>query len=244
MDINIYPIRKNFETLLELYPPMLANRYLPDWYKKMGNKSYFDIVNTEDKIIDAKSCPAIQDMLIDGIILPSWSDIYIYMDNEGIINWEVKVGLADGFNDFEWIGKQNSKQLGDMPREYHNDYPVFKLHSPYYFDCPEGYGIEYYDLFYHSQRPIQFLPGKVMYNIWHETNFPFFFLKDLHTIEGKKILIKAGEPLLGMRLYKLDTKTNLKINNYNQDFIEKQNKNTVLHSSLSQNWTKYKNNVI
>jgi len=240
MDINIYPRKKEFETLLELYPPKLSNKFLPEWYKKMKLNNYFDIINNDEPNISAKSCPAIQDILTDGIILPSWSDIYLYMDNENVLRWEVKVALSEEFGDNSWVGTQSPKQAEGIPREFHNNYPVFKLHSPYFFDCPEGYGIEYFDLFYHNERPIQFLPGKVMNNIWHETNFPFVFLKDLNTIEGKKIMIKAGEPLLGMRLYKLDTKTNLKVNEYNQDFIDKQNKNSTLHNSLSQSWIKYK----
>lgn len=245
MDINIYPIKKEFQTLLDLYPPQLANKFLPEWYKKMKLNNYFDTVNSKEPLIGAKNCPAIQDVLTDGIILPSWSDIYLSLDDQEIIRWEVKVASSLEFHNlqfsnYEWVGSQSSKQAGNMPRAFHNDYPVFKIHSPYYFDCPEGYGIEYFDLFYHNERPIQFLPGKVMNNIWHETNFPFIFLKDLNTIEGKKIMIKAGEPLLGMRLYKLDTKTNLKVNEYNQEFIDKQNKNSTLHNSLSQNWTRYK----
>jgi len=241
MDINIYPVRKEFQTLLELYPPKLANKFLPDWYKKMKLNNYYDTINSEKPYISAKNCPAIQDILTDGIILPSWSDIYLYMDNEENIKWEVKVGISHEFTNYEWMGTQSSKQAGDMPRAFHNDYPVFKIHSPYYFDCPDGYGIEYFDLFYHNERPIQFLPGKVMNNIWHETNFPFIFLKDLNTIKGKKIMIKAGEPLLGMRLYRLDNKTNLNVHEYNQEFIDKQNKNSTLHTSVSTNWTKYKN---
>ena len=54
-------------------------------------------------------------------------------------------------------------------------------------------------------------------------------------------MIKAGEPLLGMRLYRLDNKTNLNVHEYNQEFIDKQNKNSTLHTSVSTNWTKYKN---
>ena len=33
MEVNIYPRIKEFEHLLELYPPIKANKFLPEWYK-------------------------------------------------------------------------------------------------------------------------------------------------------------------------------------------------------------------
>ena len=34
LEINIYPVDKHSETLLELYPIKPANQVLPEWYKK------------------------------------------------------------------------------------------------------------------------------------------------------------------------------------------------------------------
>ena len=34
VEISIYPRTKSFAHLLKLYPPVLANQYLPEWYKE------------------------------------------------------------------------------------------------------------------------------------------------------------------------------------------------------------------
>jgi len=34
MEIEIIPKLKRYEPLIEMYPPQLANKFLPEWYKK------------------------------------------------------------------------------------------------------------------------------------------------------------------------------------------------------------------
>ena len=64
MKIEIIPTQPAFETLLELYPPQNANKFLPEWYKKMklGNKA--DTMMNEKMSWEgtkgAKDCPAIK----------------------------------------------------------------------------------------------------------------------------------------------------------------------------------------
>ena len=52
--------------------------------------------------------------------------------------------------------------------------------------------------------------------------------------------IKAGDPLIMLRLYKKDLRTNVSIEKYTEDFNLKQKKNSVIHNASSNEWIKYK----
>ena len=113
MNVDIYPRHKEFENLLELYPPVLANKFLPEWYKSKKLGSYFDLINSDDAGQNAKNCPAIQDEITNGIIIPSWSDVYIFVDSDGVTNWNVKVGGSYS-SEHNWIAHQSFTQIEDM----------------------------------------------------------------------------------------------------------------------------------
>jgi hypothetical protein len=236
MNINIFPIKEEFESLLELYPPQLANKFLPEWYKKQDFAKYLDTRNT-GKSIQARNCPAIQDIMTDGVIIPAWSDFYMYLNGDDIV-WEVPVSKA--FENYQWMGNQGADQIKDMPFKYHTNFGMLKINCPYYFQAPDGYGIEFSDPAYHLRRDIKILSGRVESDIWHETNFPFEFQVDLERLEGKKLMIKAGDPLIMLRLYKKDLRTNVSIEKYTEDFNLKQKKNSVIHNASSNEWIKYK----
>ena len=236
MNIDIFPVYQEFERLLELYPPQLANKFLPDWYKKQDFAKYFDTRNSNQPI-QARNCPAIQEVMTDGIIIPAWSDIYFWVDEE-VLYWEVPVSKA--FSDFLWIGQQGTDQVEGMPFKYHKNFGILKLNSPYYFRSPEGYGIEFSDPAYHLRRDIKVLSGRVESDIWHETNFPFEFQVDVNSLEDKKLMIKAGEPLIMMRLYKKEINTKVHLSKFDKEFVELQATNSALHTSQSQEWVRYK----
>ena len=86
---------------MDLYPPELANKFLPAWYKKQ--KIYRKDEIPQGK--DVKNCPAIQDTLTSGIIIPSWSDILIEkFAADGKWEWQATVGLSYAYRANEdWI---------------------------------------------------------------------------------------------------------------------------------------------
>ena len=47
MEIEIIPKLKRYEPLIEMYPPQLANKFLPEWYKKQTSYKRGD-VNTSN----------------------------------------------------------------------------------------------------------------------------------------------------------------------------------------------------
>jgi len=238
IDINIYPRYPQFEDLLELYPPQPANKFLPEWYKKNKISNKLNLFGPDKEHPHAKNCPAIQEEMLNGIVLPAWSDIWIDMkDNE--VNWKTTVGENFFIPNWKWIGSHNLQQIKSMNLNTIVNFGILKLFSPYYFSTPKGYGLSFRDVFYHHRKDIRLLPGMVETDIWHEVNFPFEFTQDI-TNQETKFIIEAGSPLMLLTPYKINEKYNLKLNKFNDKFYGKQKKNTSLMFSISNKWFNYK----
>jgi hypothetical protein len=241
IDIKIYPVNKKAEVLMNLYPPVLANKFLPEWYKKQksykrGDINTSSIFSAWDKR-QAKKCPAIQEVVTQGIIIPAWTDIHI-VKNDNEWNWTIGVKVYD--NDIEY---QNQNQIEHMNLNAIDNYGILKLNSPYTFVTPSGYGMEFQDPFYHIRRNIKLLPGKVETDIWHSANFPFEFYEDLNKLDKKHIFIKAGDPLLICNPYKKEkNKIDLQLEKYSDKQAEIIDKQIITYTSKSQSWVDYKEN--
>jgi hypothetical protein len=255
LNINIYPKLKSYQHLLDSFPPVLASQFLPEWYKKnkinnsvitATQKEYIDLADKTEKFNNkhAKNCPAIQEYLLDGIVIRSWSDIFLSVNKDGSVSWKVSWGDAANFfgdNPFELISSHISSQVKDMGLNEIQNYGVLKLNAPFYIETSPGYGLEFVDPFYHHRRNIKLLPGIVETDKWHEVNFPFEFLYDTKRNTEITYTIKAGDPLIMARPRLLDNiDVDLKVNKYSEEFINKQLYNLSLLSSLSNTWTRYK----
>ena len=226
---------------MNLYPPVLANKFLPEWYKKQDSYKRGDI-NTSS-IFDAwghrqgRKCPAIQEIITQGIVIPAWTDVNI-VKNGNTFKWTVSQEVYEDGGDIDY---QNFHQIKGMNLNTIEGYGILKFISPYTFVTPKGYGLEFQDPFYHVRRNIKILPGRVETDIWHTANFLFEFYEDLNKFEKKHIFIKAGEPLLICNIYKKEKyKLDLQLENYNekhQDVIDNQH---ITLKSVSQSWVDYK----
>ena len=226
---------------MNLYPPVLANKFLPEWYKKQksykrGDINTSSIFSAWDKR-QAKKCPAIQEVVTQGIVIPAWTDIHI-VKNDNEWNWTIGVEVYD--NDIEY---QNQNQIEHMNLNAIDNYGILKLNSPYTFVTPSGYGMQFQDPFYHIRRNIKLLPGKVETDIWHSANFPFEFYEDLNKLDKKHIFIKAGDPLLICNPYKKEkNKIDLQLEKYSDEQAEIIDKQIITYTSKSQSWVDYKEN--
>lgn len=238
VDVNIYPRYKEMEYLLDMYPPQRANKFLPEWYKKQ--KIYTrDEFYSDNKYPSAKKCPAIVEELTRGIIIPSWSDIYIVKKGEQI-TWQVEVAKQESFGNYPFIDYQHFEQTKYMKLNEIINYGVLKLSSPYLFKTPIGYGLHFKDAFYHHRKNIRLLSGYVETDIWHETNFPFEFHENINNIDEFSMTIKAGDPLLIVDIYKKDEMTDLKLHNYSEEINEAHLKNSTKLFATSEDWNRYK----
>lgn len=209
MDISFKPMEERFEKLLELYPPLPANKILPQWYKdtKLGNK--FDTFkNIKPQTI--KDCPAIQDFVTTGFVIRLWGHFYFhteYDENNVKVRqvWDFTPRMYKGENIKDYVSTHGYAQheMIELQRTLNGDVLKFKL--PYTIQVPEGYNVMFVDPFYHERKDIRFLSGIVEQDKWSYVQFPFEVMKD-------SFMIEAGTPLILAIPYKRENeKLNLKI---------------------------------
>lgn len=216
VDVKVVPIAEQFRELLELYPPVKSNKLLPEWYKKMSLSNSHDHLISQyhdSKIaseMGAKNCPAIQDILSEGFIVPMWSkfDFATTQVNNTIKqNYHLHFLDSPQFKDEKvenHLSYHTPSQLGDMDLKLSADKKLYKLFCPYYFILPEGYNIMYTDPFYHFRKNVRFLSGVVQADKWGSITFPFEIYNDNFSIE-------VGTPLVHCFVYKRDD-TDVNIN--------------------------------
>ena len=240
MNINIFPKHKDFESILKLYPPVKASEYLPSWYKKQGTWKREDF-KFSDKVPPAKMCPAIKYDLMNGIIIQSWSDIYLNYDKENS-DWFCSVGqmpLSDpSLKEFDWLSNHISGQTDYMNLNI-GSYGALKLNCPFYIQTEKNIHTKFTDVFHHIRRDVRFISGTVETDIWHEVNFPFEFINP-PTDQKRKIIIKAGDPLLMITPIHATKKPTVTINSYDQIFRDNFKVHETKQRSLSLSWNKYK----
>lgn len=211
MDVRIIPIHDKFRHLLELYPPTKANQILPEWYKKMSISNTFEHLQAEKQFVEnknimgAKNCPAIQDILNTGFVIPLWTkfDYATHIKDDMIYqHYNLHFLDSESMKD-EDIDKHLSyhteEQLKGMDLKLSIDKRLWKLLLPYYIIVPEGYNILYSDPFYHFRGDIRILSGIVQADKWGSITFPF-------EIYNNNFSIEANTPFVHVFIYKRNEK--------------------------------------
>jgi len=243
MKVTIIPRHDKLGHILNAFKPQLANRFLPEWYKKQNIQWDF-----WDEPPKAKRCPAIRDYVNDGIIIPAWSDIHFYKREDFSVKWNITVAnnptvavVSDKMGKFEWIQHQHHQQTTGMELNEVKNYGTLKLICPYYFITEKGYGLEFTDPFYHHRRDIKLLAGRVDTDIWHEVNFPFEFYNDINKYNEHKLKINAGDPLILVRPYKkTDEKISLNVSDYDPEIAAKQEEQSIYYFGIGNDWQRFK----
>ena len=215
MEIKVIPREHKYKEILDLYPPLLSNKFLPDWYKNQKIGNHFDtfkqnnnVPQKNNKMVNAKNCPAIQDYVSSGFIIPAWSNFYFttFTDENGEKQqaWDTTIRSAYDDNIYYHVDSHPLEQTKYMDIKRTVDNKTLKFQLPYVFKIPNGYNIMYQDPFYHFRQDIRFLTGIVEGDKWGSIAFPFELLKDEFKIE-------AGTPLIQCFIYKRE-ELNLKLN--------------------------------
>ena len=204
MEIKFIPKKKEYRPVLELTPPIPANQALPKWYKDLTRTIPLD---TGLKGKTAKKCPAIQDTLSTGFVIPLWSKFQYATtrNDDGEItaqNWHFGIGVATGEQLETHLDFHYPAQVKGMDITPTLDGTVLKMSLPYKIVVPEGYNIKYSDPFYHFRKDIRCLPGIVEADKWGYVAFPFEILSD-------NFVMEAGTPLIHCLVYKREEPLNL-----------------------------------
>jgi hypothetical protein len=177
--------------------PRPANKFIPEWYKKMSlnhtapednpNKvPYWTQANGPETTLTMKSCVPVLDYLTLGYTIPLWQDLIIQKD------------LEDNFY-FTWGDGDNpmiqshilSQVSGSGLEEKGTNNSVLKLVCPWNFKTPKGYSCFFFSPKYHSSD-IEILPAIVDTDSQHEVNFPFI----LHYDKKEPYLIPVNTPVI------------------------------------------------
>lgn len=79
--VNAYTDRKD---QYDAYQPMLARKFLPDWWKKLPQHRETDMPGYDTMpVATLKTCPAINGILKEGIIFPAWCELHAKVDAGG-----------------------------------------------------------------------------------------------------------------------------------------------------------------
>ena len=200
--IEFIPVRPEHNYVLNLAKPVPANQFLPEWYKKL---KHHPVDPTDLNLKDnAKGCPAIQDILTTGYIIPAWSWINIVQEHAGP---RVQHGVDSFFPQHELIGGHMPYQVEGVPVEQLASGGILKLHSPWRIYTSKGWGVLYSDPFWTEDRRIRLLPGLVRSDVYGSVNFPFEINPPLEV--GESVQILQGDPLIHVQVVPLDEETEL-----------------------------------
>jgi len=215
--------------LEDIVPVLPSSKILPKWFKELPDTT---------KIIDGvpitqgniKKCPAVVDMLLQGWVLPMWTDLYINCTKEKI-EWKAS---DDSFK----FDVHSNKQFIDVMPGFLKDkyYWVFKGYSPWLVKTSPGYSVYALNPFYHFNTNFDIAEGVQFSDVYFDTN-PIFIIKKLG-----EFVIPRGTPLTVYVPFKRE-KIEGKIIPYSNETVKLLNKkhlitNTMFSSAKSYNTAK------
>jgi hypothetical protein len=191
-----------FETKPELKgvipEPRPANKFIPEWYKKMSsnissleenpNKIPYwnDPFNGPMSTLSLKGCVPVLDYLSLGYTIPLWQDLIIQKTAEGLFSFV--------WSDGEEPMLQShlvSQVSGSWMEEKTTNGSILKLMCPWHFKTPKGYSCFFFSPHYH-RLGLEILPAIVDTDEQHEVHFPFI----LHEDRDEPFSIPVNTPVI------------------------------------------------
>lgn len=215
-------------------PPKSANRFIPDWYKKLNDKIQSSehtgglSVSTNASNTTMKHCPPFLDALTTGYIWTAPSDILVYKENDNIFfRWRTEEVL---------ITEHSKEQHETLPPAIHGSDFVLKWSFHFWIKTPPGYSTMFTHPFNRHDLPFRTFTGIVDTDRYMSpVQFPFQFLNvELPTI------IEKGTPLCQIFPFKRDN-WNSKKNVYSKEYIDKINfdfHSKIIKAYKSRFWSK------
>jgi len=193
----------HWEHVYKYSPIIEARQKVPDWFTSMEGK--YMILDDLVPQATIKMCPAIQDYVLRGVIMPLWSDLAIAIE-ERIVRWQ----FADMLTENE---SHPERQWAPFRSPY--DYAHMKLRSPWILSCKEEVLFSWEKPFFHNDLPkeIEIVSGIDEYKYQNSSNVNFF----VDVRQDNKLTIPQGTPLV--RLLPLSDKK-VRIKNHLVDEAE------------------------
>ena len=203
---NINTIKIEFNRPSEwkyIEPIVPALRALPQWYKDK-NREMPNSLPYESGQRTIKACPAIFDSMVQGYILPLWTDLYVKPTQ----NPENGAIMPDFFWGEEVNGPSSSPLMTLFSSEATKGMPnadnlhSFKLHSPWILKTPKGYSTLFVAPFNNRDIMFEAISGVIHTDLFTTyINVPFIWTGP-PDFTG---VIKKGTPLVQMIPFKRDS---------------------------------------
>ncbi len=172
------------EWAIRKYAPIMpAGHFLPQEFKNLnpGEVCPFDPFHNAS-LLTARLCPALNQYMGSGYIIPAWQDIEIVFEDNG--SWRMNFSNPDYSN-----GMHPEEQFPGMIERFEHRVAV-KLRSPWSIKTKPGYSVMWLPLFYHNLN-YQALPA-----VLDCDTLPNEMPINLMFLEKKTTLIKMGDPLV------------------------------------------------
>ena len=211
--------------LTELEPVQPANKFFPEWFKKMPR--WVEEGNPFDKGT-FKNCPGIVDFYKDAFVIPLWADFYLNVS-------EKDFGWKCSNEDFTMSLHYKEQFLDHTPKNVKKDVMVVaKTDCPWRVKTSKGWGMLQLPMFYDFNEDFECLPG-LTYTEWsHQINQQLLLKK-----KGE-FLLKKGTPIAMYKPVKLD-KINYTVKDEDDEkFIESYKSNLKFQSKFKGSYNSIK----
>jgi hypothetical protein len=206
MSSNLIKFVSYDEGAAKFYPPIPANKMIPEWYKEVPNELEFMTGYIEkDGVPSIKRCVPVLDYLTSGYIIRSPYQVKIRLDVDDLGIVECKTITA-----VEGIVSQHPYQQCPVHMDgVKNHY--FKLANVWKVITPPGYSCMYYQPHYFLNNNFQLFPS-IVDTDGHDDAVNFVGLA-----KAKSFVINPGDPLMIVYPFKRDDWNHeVEYNNYTQ----------------------------
>jgi hypothetical protein len=179
----------NVEGLDKLTRPEKANKFIPQWFKKIKQDN-----NSSSSNI--KLCTGLLNYFQQGFIVPLWCDLEIGLDDLGTVTWRSPSSSFTFSFHSDW---QYKNYIPEHERD--NIVAVVKPHCPYFAETPKGWSLMQIPMYYEFQQGWTTMAGVFPSFIYPELNQQIIiyrdFFKDVPRVDGMRTrIIPLGTPLV------------------------------------------------
>ena len=173
--------------VFEMFPIDYSHKFFPQWWKDLPK--VLDNTNQFWGMNSAKSCPGIINFYANGITIPLWSDVLIYMDGQSM-QWQFSDRITE-------MSSHPPEQIGNFLNI--KDYFHLKIASPWLFNCKENINFMWTQSTWSFNNPKEIMipPGIIDYTYQSGTNINFFVSLPEEN-KQKKLLIEAGQSMVNV----------------------------------------------
>jgi len=175
----------NQQYCYDQFQPMLAKKFIPDWWKSLpASRTDGGLFTAQDNTVPVssmKQCPAINEILKQGVIFPSWCELHFKVDNFGRIEQRV-------FPEHTALLPHDEQDWN-----FHKpDMAHVKIGSPWLIKESTGVKWMWIKPDWHTTNPLAYwgVPGIVEYKYQHAV------LNNIMLPFGQELKINPGDPWL------------------------------------------------